>query len=452
MATSGERSKRDTTPTAGSLSDVVLSSSGASAGPVEDAAKLRFANILAIADDAIVSVDETQCITLFNRGAERIFGYDAAEMLGQPLERLLPDRFGASHRAHVQTFAASEQSAKVMAQRGEIWGRRRDGSEFPAEASISKLRVGAGMVFTVILRDITDRKVAEAALQHAHDELEVRVRDRTAELEEKNLLLLQEIQERTLVEQRLARQAEELERSNADLEQFAYVASHDLQEPLRMVASYTRLLAKRYRGQIDENADEFITYIVDGALRMQQLINDLLAFSRIGTRGEAFQPVALSDVMGRVLRTLQAAVQENGAEVVVQPLPTVMADPLQMELLLQNLTANAIKFRSQSTPSVTVSAERDTNMWVIRVADKGIGLDMRYADRIFVIFQRLHTAAEYPGTGIGLALCKKIVERHGGRIWVESSLGKGATFCFTIPDGKENHDGTPTAPGANSAG
>jgi len=397
----------------------------------------RFDEILASANDAIISIDESHVITLFNRGAERIFGYSAADIIGQPLDRLIPERFVARHGNQVRDFSAAPEASRMMAQRGEIYGRRRDGSEFPAEASISKFRGPNGLVFTVILRDITERRAAELILRGAHDELERRVRERTAELEERNAQLQQEIQERRRAEKLLAEQARELARSNADLEQFASVASHDLQEPLRMVASYTQLLGKRYRNRLDEDADEFMGFIVDGALRMQRLINDLLTFSRVGSRGKGFQPVDLATSVAQVRINLRAAIDESGARISTGTLPVVNADATQMEQLLQNLIGNAIKFRKGPAPSVHIDARREDAAWRITVQDDGIGIDARYAERIFVIFQRLHTAAEYPGTGIGLAICKKIVERHGGQIGVHSTPGEGASFSFTLPDREE---------------
>lgn len=237
------------------------------------------------------------------------------------------------------------------------------------------------------------------------------------------------VQARQVLEESVA----ELSRSNAELQQFAYVASHDLQEPLRMVASYTQLLAKRYKGKLDADADEFIGYAVEGAMRMQRLIQDLLAYSRIGTKGHDFEPVAVEMIVNRALHNLQTAVEEHHAVATHDPLPTIMADERQLVQLFQNLIGNAIKFHGKEPPRIHVSAQQKAGEWVFSVRDNGIGVDPQYADRIFLLFQRLHNRAEYPGTGIGLAICKKIVERHGGRIWVESRLGQGAAFYFTIP-------------------
>ena len=234
----------------------------------------------------------------------------------------------------------------------------------------------------------------------------------------------------------------ELGRSNADLQQFAYVASHDLQEPLRMVSSYTQLLARRYKGKLDTDADEFIAFAVDGATRMQRLIQDLLAYSRVSTGGHQFKPTSVDAALGYALDNLRHAMKESGAVVTHDPLPTVIGDEKQLAQLFQNLLSNAVKFRGHEPPRIHVSAKRTDVEWLFSVRDNGIGLDAQYADRIFVIFQRLHNRQEYPGTGIGLAICKKIVERHGGRIWVESEPGKGATFYFTIRGNEQSPDTT----------
>ncbi|MBV8032091.1 MAG: PAS domain S-box protein [Betaproteobacteria bacterium] len=248
-------------------------------------------------------------------------------------------------------------------------------------------------------KDITERKEAEAELRRAHDELA---------------------------------------RSNSELEQFAYVASHDLQEPLRMVSSYTQLLLRRYGDRLDGDAKEFMAFIVDGASRMKQLIEDLLAYSRVGTRGKELKPVAVEAPLRRAITNLRAGIEESGASISFDALPTVMADEMQIAQLFQNLLGNALKFRSASVPRIHVAAAEKDKEWEFSVADNGIGIEPQYFERIFMVFQRLHNKGEYPGTGIGLAIYKKVVERHGGRIWVSSTLGEGTTFHFTLPKAKEN--------------
>jgi len=286
-----------------------------------------------------------------------------------------------------------------------------------------------------------DLEEALKALREAHGELEERVQERTAELAAANRALQVEIGERMRAERQLQVHATELERSNRELQQFAYVASHDLQEPLRMVTSCVQLLERRYGNRIEADADEFIGFIVEGAARMQQLIQGLLAFSRVGTQGKPFEPVDCQEIMDQVLDNLRFAIEDSRATVSHDPLPTVIADSIQLVQLFQNLISNAIKFRGAQPPTIHIGAKRqgdETNgkdpHWLFSVEDDGIGLDLKYSERVFLIFQRLHTRDEYPGTGIGLSICKRIVERHGGNIWVESQLGAGATFFFTIPD------------------
>jgi len=248
------------------------------------------------------------------------------------------------------------------------------------------------------------------------------------------LVTLSDVTERKRAEEQLRRAAEELARSNKDLEQFAYVASHDLQEPLRMVTGYMQLLSQRYKGRLDDQADTFIGYAVDGAQRMSTLIHDLLAYSRVSTQGKPLCPASAEEALDAALRNLRAAVEQERAAITRDPLPVVRADKAQLARLFQNLIGNAVKYRSPDRPAeIHVSACRERGQWVFTVRDNGIGFEQQYEDKVFMVFQRLHGRRKYPGTGIGLAICKRIVERHGGRIWATSEPGRGSVFHFTIP-------------------
>jgi signal transduction histidine kinase/DNA-binding response OmpR family regulator len=262
---------------------------------------------------------------------------------------------------------------------------------------------------TMLRQEVLERQRSEEQVRALNDELERRVRERTAELS----------------------------RSNAELEQFAYVAAHDLQEPLRKVVGFTQLLAESYKGRLDSDADEFIACAVDGAIRMQRLISELLTFSKVGAKAQSLQLTDCEEVLKRALNDLEVMIEKSNAVVTHDPLPTVMADGELLVQVLQNLICNAVKFRAAETPRVHIHADCRDNEWVFDVRDNGIGIDPRFKERIFVIFQRLHSRSDYPGTGIGLAICKKAIERQGGRLWVDSELGKGATFSFTIPACRE---------------
>ena len=288
----------------------------------------------------------------------------------------------------------------------------------PGSGELHQLARAFNTMADSLEKRVAERERAQAALKALNEQLEERVTERTLELR----------------------------RSNEDLEQFAYVASHDLQEPLRMVTSYLQLLRKRYETKLDADANDFIGFAVDGAERMQRLILDLLAYSRVGTRAKAFEATDSNAVLQDALMNLQVTLRESGAVVTQSALPTVWSDPVQLTQLFQNLVGNGIKFRGEKPPSVRIEAKREDNHWHFTVADNGIGIAPKDFERIFVIFQRLHGRQRYPGTGIGLAICKKIVERHGGRIWVESEPGHGATFHFTIPIAKDHATESPGDP------
>ncbi|MEO5338438.1 MAG: PAS domain S-box protein [Magnetospirillum sp. WYHS-4] len=347
--------------------------------------------------DCIVTIDHQGRLVEFNPAAESVFGYRRADVIGKDLaELIVPARHRDAHRAGLRRFIATGQGT-VLNRRLELSAIGADGGEFPVELAITVVQGQATPLFTGYLRDITARKEAE---------------------------------------RQLAERSADLERSNSELQQFAYVASHDLQEPLRMITSYLGLLKKRYDTQLGPEASEFIGFAVDGASRMQRLIKDLLDYSRVGTRGKEFLAADLNVALEEALSNLKARIDETGATVDSGPLPTLVVDDSQMVRLFQNLIGNALKYRRPDVaPRVRVWAEKRDDYWVFAVEDNGIGIAKEHFDRIFMVFQRLHGRKEYEGTGIGLAICKKIVERHGGRIWVESVPGAGTTFLFRLPAG-----------------
>jgi signal transduction histidine kinase len=278
------------------------------------------------------------------------------------------------------------------------------------------------------------RQVADGDFDHELSQRGPReVRDLGADVDSMRERILSELSAMRGANATLEQRSHDLQRSNSELEQFAYVASHDLQEPLRKVASFCQLLQRRYGGELDEKADQYIEYAVDGAKRMQMLINDLLAFSRVGRVEQERVPVPAASLLAQAEANLATAIRRSRAEISAGELPTVLAEPTLLTAVFQNLLSNAIKFRGERAPRVSVTAERDGDVWEFAVADNGIGISAEYADRIFVIFQRLHDKTSYPGTGIGLAMTRKIIEYHGGRIWLDTTAATGARFRFTLP-------------------
>ena len=357
------------------------------------AAERRFRDVLEWAVDPMVITDGSGRITMVNAAAETLFGYEKPELIGQEIESILPVNGGASSPSSPSRFTVEPPSPDGTG-RTELRARRKDESQVPVEVSLNAIESLGGPLISCVVKDLTERKQAEA---------------------------------------KIARYTRDLERSNAELEQFAYVASHDLLEPLRMVSSFAQLLARRYRGKLDATADEYIAQLVDGARRMQDLIRDLLRYSRVGVRDRPSDAVACDEVLAAVLGNLQVVIRESGALVIREPLPLVRADRTELGQLFQNLVANAIKFRAADPPRVQVGADREDGHWVFRVRDNGVGIDPGNGERIFEIFRRLHPRDKYPGTGIGLAICKRIVERNGGRIWVESRPRQGTVVYFTLP-------------------
>ena len=394
--------------------------------------------------EGIVLADEHGRFLLFNPAAERLVGLGAVD--SDPAR--WSEHYGIVYPDEKTPFP-SEQLPLFRAIRGEPTdevemfvrnARLPEGVHLTVSGRPLRDETGAVRAGGVILREITERRRAEQVLRAAHDELEDRVRERTRDLSRTNRLLRREVRERKRAEAGLARRAEDLARSNAELEQFAYVASHDLKEPLRMVISYVQLLERRYKGRLDSAADDFIDFAVDGALRMQDLVDGLLAYSRVGAARRAFGPVDCERVLEDTLSDLQDAIKEAGASITHDPLPTVPGDATLLGDLLRNLMVNGIKFHGSDPPRVHIGASRRGRDWLFSVTDNGIGIERAHADRIFAIFQRLHSRAQYPGTGIGLAICKKIAERHGGRIWVEPQREGGSSFRFTIPAKEVNRN------------
>ncbi|OGO19856.1 MAG: hypothetical protein A2Z14_17800 [Chloroflexi bacterium RBG_16_48_8] len=351
------------------------------------ASETRYRGIFEGVQDAIFVEGITGEILDANACACEMFGYRREELLTKTVNDLVPDGYLAIIPGDLMDATLPENPVETV-------NVRSNGEYFPVEITARLQEIGKETVMLVVVRDITERKQVEKAFEQSKLDLE---------------------------------------RSNTDLERFASIASHDLREPLRAISGFADLLAKRYREQLDADADDYIAYILDGTRRLQRLIDDLLTYSRVGTRGKAFEPVDCETILDMVITNLTMAIGESGAVVTHDPLPSILGDRVQLEQLFQNLISNAIKFRGEERPEVHIGVVRRNSEWEFSIKDNGIGIKPQHMDRIFVIFQRLHTQDEYPGTGLGLAICKRIIERHGGRIWVVSESGRGSTFYFTIP-------------------
>jgi PAS domain S-box-containing protein len=352
----------------------------------------RYRGMLEAAPDPMLVISQTGEIVLLNVQAEKQFGYKRDELIGSKVTDIIPIGF-AERLVSDKLRSPEEARAQEIGAGIELTALRRDGSEFPIEIMLSPLESADGVLVTAAIRDISVRKAAEA-----------------------NLIA----------------KISELKQSNEELVQFAYIASHDLQEPLRMISSYTQLLAQRYVGRLDSDADEFIGFAVDGAMRMQRLIQDLLAYSRTGTDQMDVTTVSSEKALEVALGNLKDVIATCGARITRDELPEVEVVETQLVQVFQNLIGNALKYHDETAPEIHISAQRNGSRWQFSVRDNGIGIEAQYHDRIFGMFQRLHNRTEFSGTGIGLAICRKIVERNGGEISVTSAVGQGSTFCFSL--------------------
>jgi PAS domain S-box-containing protein len=356
-------------------------------------AALLLSAVVDSSDDAIISKDLNGIITSWNKSAERLFGYTAAEAIGQPVAGLL---IPADRQDEEPDILARLRKGERV-DHFETKRRHRDGTLIDISLTISPVKDPGGTIIgaSKIARDISEQIRNQTALRQANDSLT---------------------------------------RANADLEHFAYSASHDLQEPLRMVSTYSEMLRRKFGNQLGPTGDEYIGYLVEGAKRMEQLLHDLRAYTHSALAADGPLPVTSPEIaIERTLANLKTAIDESGAEITFDPLPSVRMHEFQLEQLFQNIISNAIRYRSNQRPRIHAGAERTGDAWKFFVQDNGIGIEPEYREQIFGIFKRLHSSAEYPGTGMGLAICQRIVERAGGRIWVESEPGRGSTFFFTIP-------------------
>lgn len=385
-------------------------------------AEARFRGLLEAAPDAIAIVDGEGRIVLVNAQTEALFGYSRAELIGCPVELLVPGRFRAAHIGH-RTAYASAPRTRPMGQCVDLFGRRKDGTEVPIEVSLSPVTIGDDVLTISILRDTSERRRMITELKHAEEELRVQKRA--------------------------------LEEKVREMDDFIHVVSHDLKEPLRGIEAFAGFLLEDYGPLLDGDGKRYVTFLKQAAVRMKDLIHDLLTLASISRKGPTTQTVDLNRILAQTQRDLEYSIQSKHAEIrVVSTLPTVVCDPTQIGEVFKNLISNAVKFNTRPHPVIEIASREEGDAHVMSVADNGIGIDPRYTERIFGLFERLHPQEEFEGTGAGLAICKKVIEGGGGRIWVTSQPGEGSTFSFTIPKSGEESSTAERLPagGGNAEG
>ena len=402
------------------------STTGAASDSAQNQSYLRDRAIEA-AQNGIIITDALRPdnpIVYANPAFLELTGYTEAEVMGRNCRFLQGNDTDQEEISLIREGVRRQLPVRVT-----LRNYRRDGSTFLNDLTVSPVHDANGSVthFIGVQNDITAKVESEEKLRQSQEQLEKRVRERTEELTRINDLLKAQILRAEKIE-------DDLKHSNAELDQFASVASHDLQEPLRMVTSYLQLLERRYNHLFDDDAKEFIGYAIDGASRMKMLVSDLLVYSRIQTLGKPFRATDAQQALERAVENLEVAIRERSVKISSGPLPTVVSDPVQLTQLFQNLLANAVKFADKPRATIKIAAKREDNAWVFSITDNGKGIEAKYLQSIFLIFKQLGSRAERKGSGIGLAISKRIIARHGGRIWAQSRYKEGSTFYFTIPD------------------